>query len=63
MNKYQNELLQSAIDKLVELEGSRFVVAPEDYPPSEWKQYKYDTEEIQRVREDVELLLNHLNDH
>jgi len=63
MNKYQNELLEDAIGKLLELEGSRFAIAPEDYPPSEWKQYKYDTEEIQRVRADVELLQKHLNDH
>ncbi len=63
MNKYQNELLQDAIDKLSELIGSRGTVAPEDYPPSYWKEYKQETEEIQHVRADVELLFNHLNDH
>ena len=61
MNKYQNELLQSAIDKLVELEGTRGMVAPSDYPPSYWKEYKRGTEEIQCAREGLETLLNFLN--
>ena len=38
MNKQQNELLQRAINAMTELEGTRYIVCPEDYPPSEWKQ-------------------------
>lgn len=63
MNQKENAILMRAIDALTELEGTRLMVCPEDYSPSEWKQYKYDTEEIQNIRADVELLLNHLNDH
>lgn len=49
-DKYQEENLQNIEDLLSETIGGRYENQPEDYPPSEWRQYQEHTAELKVIR-------------
>lgn len=49
-DKWQRDNLQRIEDLLNETIGGRYEDYPEDYPPSEWKQYQEHTAELKVIR-------------
>ena len=42
--------ISNALKCVQTVEATRLTVCPEDYPPSEWTQYKRTTSDIQTIR-------------
>lgn len=43
------ENMNKAIELLRNIEKTRLTTCPEDYPPSEWRQYKHATEDLHEI--------------
>ncbi len=56
--KWQNDELENAYKSICTILGGRLTVSPEDYPPSEWRQYRQNTLSLTTIRDLIEILIN-----
>lgn len=49
-HQWQHEELDNAYKSITTIIGGRHITAPDDYPPSEWRQYKQITTKLHDVR-------------